>query len=63
MATLAISTQQPTSKFMAYLLSQEADAKQQGPVENFGEHETVFLMPASTNNANQRLSFRLGETN
>jgi hypothetical protein len=47
---------------MAYLLSQEADAKQQGPVENFGEHGTVFSMQASTNNANQTLSYRLAET-
>ena len=36
---------------------------QQGPVENFGEHGTIFSMRASTNITIQSLTQRLGETN
>jgi hypothetical protein len=51
MATRTVSTQQPTSGFMAYLLSQEADAMKQHSVENFGAPEAIISMHASTNNA------------
>jgi hypothetical protein len=36
---------------------------QQGPVENFGMHELIFSMPASTNSRIQTLRNRLGEAN
>jgi hypothetical protein len=48
-ATIADSRQQLTSGFMAYLLSQEADAMKQHPVENFSVPETIISMHASTN--------------
>jgi hypothetical protein len=50
MATPAVSVQQPTSGFMAYLLPQEADALKPDPVENFGVHQKIFSMQASTDN-------------
>jgi hypothetical protein len=50
MATIGDGRKQPISRFITYLLSQEANALKQDLVENFGAREAIISVHASTNN-------------
>jgi len=45
---------QPTSRFVGYVLSQEIDALKQNHVENFGAPEAIISMHVGTKNGIQR---------
>jgi hypothetical protein len=48
--TPTLDNNQPTCRFMSYVLSQESHALKQYPVENFGAPEAKLSMHASTKN-------------
>jgi len=60
LARIGDPAQQANIRFMAYLLSQEADALKPDPVENFGAREAIISMHASTRNTNCRSTQSLG---